>query len=594
MNATNLHVEWARLFTGALVASGVEWIVVSPGSRSTPLALAALETESLRVQVAVDERTAGFFALGVARATGRPAAVLCTSGTAGAHYFPAVMEASSSFLPLVVITADRPWEAQDCASPQTVDQTKMFGAHVRHAFELGTPEAVLSALRAVPRIAAQAVATARGPLPGPVHVNARFRKPLEPVENPAPLDAATRAEIDRLRAIRAARVSPAAAVISSAALDSLERAIRRSRRGLLIAGPAWVGEGGLLPAQGRAEQDRRAAVIARLAAATGFPLFAETTSGFRASPAIGGFDAFLRDEKFRRANVPDFVLQLGGTPVSAGLAAWLLETRAPLAVVAPHGWHDPEGLVSEHVQSDPAEAAAALVERLASRREPADPAWAAAFDRAESASVAAAARVAASAPLSEAEVARAVAASLPAGGWIFAGNGRAVRDLDSFVPPASKPLTVLHQRGVSGIDGLVAGGAGASRASGRPGIVLLGDVSLLHDLGGLALARDAKAPLAIVVIDNRGGRIFDELPLAKRASLDAARESVFLTAPRIDFAQAAGTFGVRHARAADAAALAAALRVALEMPGCTLVEATVSDEGVPREQLFRETAERLQ
>ena len=593
MNSSNLHIEWARLFVDSLAASGVEWIVVSPGARSMPLALAALESDRLRVQIAIDERSGGFFGLGVARATGRPAALLCTSGTAGAHYFPAVMEASASFLPLVVVTADRPWEAQDCAAPQTIDQTKMFGAHVRHAFELGAPNPMLEALRAVTRIAAQAVATARHPLPGPVHINAHFRKPLEPLTDPPPLDPATCAEIDRLRSMGPSRITIAAAAVSLAALDSLERSIRNARRGLIVAGPAWVGEGGLLSATGREVRERGAAGVAELAKATGFPLLAEATSGFRAGAALGGFDAFLRDERFRREHVPDFILQLGGTPISPGLSEWLLEIRVPLTVVAPHGWHDPDGIVSEHIAGHPGNAAFEIVARLAERPHCADAAWTAAFERAESASIAAAASVAASAQLSEAQIARAVAEALPEGGWIFAGNGRAVRDLDSFVPPSATPLTILHQRGVSGIDGLIAGAAGVSRSSDLPGIALIGDVGFLHDLGGLSLARETTAPLAIVVIDNGGGRIFDELPIAKQPALQAARETLLLTAPRIDFAHAAATFGVKHARSDCTATLSQALVAALATPGCTIVQAIVTDQGVPRETLFRKTSEAL-
>ena len=186
MSRSNLHLAWARLFLRSAAAAGVTDVVLSPGSRSTPLTIAAATTSELRAHVIVDERGAAFFALGQARVTGRPSLLICTSGTAGAHWLPALIEASQSFVPLIAVTADRPWELQDSAAPQTIDQLKLFGDHVRHYAELGLPDPSPGALRAVPRIAAQAVARALGPVPGPVHINARFRKPLEPVEVDGP------------------------------------------------------------------------------------------------------------------------------------------------------------------------------------------------------------------------------------------------------------------------------------------------------------------------------------------------------------------------------------------------------------------------
>ncbi|MEJ7732718.1 MAG: 2-succinyl-5-enolpyruvyl-6-hydroxy-3-cyclohexene-1-carboxylic-acid synthase [Polyangiaceae bacterium] len=257
-----LHMEWARRFLSALVEAGVRDLVLCPGSRSTPLAIAALELEGLRVHPVIDERVAGFFALGQARATGTASAVVCTSGTAAAHLYPAVVEASMACVPLLVITADRPWELGGVMASQTIDQTRLFGGFVRAAMELGLPDAAPLAQRAAARSALQAVTATRWPTPGPVHVNARFRKPLEPVGvGEEQVDGSPKNPRAPAEAVGMARVAlPAPGAGDGAALDALASALAASVRGLLICGPTPVGGGSALRA-----------ALERLARASGLP-----------------------------------------------------------------------------------------------------------------------------------------------------------------------------------------------------------------------------------------------------------------------------------------------------------------------------------
>jgi 2-succinyl-5-enolpyruvyl-6-hydroxy-3-cyclohexene-1-carboxylate synthase len=567
--ASNLHLAWARLFVRALATAGVTDAVLSPGSRSAPLAIALAEELGLSLHVVVDERSAAFFALGQARVTGRPSLLVCTSGTAGAHYLPAVIEASQSFLPMLVVTADRPWELYDVAAPQTIDQAHLFGGFARHRAELGLPDSAPSALRAVPRIAAQAVARAFGPTPGPVHVNARFRKPLEPVEvkGPEPWEPL----VESLRERAAPTFHASSAAPDARAAGDVAARIARASFGLIACGPAPLAQG-----------DGRDAIL-ELARRTGFPLLAESTSqvrfgGDRAGVVeCGPFDAVLAGRAFRDA--PDLVLQFGAPPTSSTYADLCANGRAERVVVAPHGWNDPESSAALLVAADPVLFARALARELPSPGR--QSVWSQAFARAATVAEKLADRAIADAPLSEGAIARAVVDSSPEGALLVVGNSTPVRDLDVFCPPSEKVLGVVHQRGVSGIDGIVSGAAGAASRAGRPVAVLLGDLALLHDLGGLGLAAKADGPLAIVVVQNGGGRIFEQLPVAGRIEAGLF-ERCFATRQDVRFEHAAAAFGVPYAHATTASALDAALGAAWKRHGATLIEAVAQPGGRAR------------
>ncbi len=581
---SNLHLAWARLFVHALHASGVEEVVICPGSRSTPLTLAAAAEADWRCHVAVDERSAAFFALGRARLTRQPSAIFCTSGTAGAHCLPAVIEASQSFLPLIVVTADRPWEAYDAASPQTIDQVKLFGGHVRHHAELGLPDPAPAALRAVTRIGAQAVLRALAPEPGPVHVNVRFRKPLEPVDIAG--REAWEDEVASLLETGAPRTHRPRVSVTESTLDALARELRESRRPLLVCGPA-------APRDEKACED-----VFALARQAGAPLLVEATSqlrfGGQSPQRCGAFDAILRSAAFCRDHVPDLVLELGRPPTSSAYAAWLAEHPGMRRwVIEPYAWADPTNSAAELVRAEPAEVAALLASRLADARSA--PGWVEDFIQAERAAWDCAAADLAQPCLNEGLVARKLVAALPADAVLVVGNSGPVRDLDTYCEPSRTPLTVPHQRGANGIDGLVSGAAGARSATSRPLALLLGDLSLIHDLGGLLLVRDAAAPFCIVVVHNDGGRIFESLPLARRAEVADTFTRFFVLPHGLDFAAAAALFSLDHRRVTTSSALDAALLAALGAARPMLIEAVVppQDGARRRTELWRAVEQRL-
>lgn len=551
----------------ALSASAVRDVVISPGSRSTPLALAAAEEGALRCHTAVDERTAAFFALGQARVTGRPTALVCTSGTAGAHYLPAILEASQSYVPLLVITADRPWELADVAAPQTLDQLKLFGDAVRHFAELGLPDSSPLAMRAVQRIAAQAAARSLGPVPGPVHINARFRKPLEPVSASTPEFWLPLWE-EMVRS-GPTRVFEPSLAPRPEALDEIAARVGQSSKGIVVCGPAPIDPEGRL---GRA--------LEAFSRRTGFVVLAEATSQVRygawtsSTPFCAAFDVLFRVPTFRATHAPDLILELGAPPTSGTYAELCASSpRIPRYVIAPHGWNDPAGTATALVHADPAAAIEGITQRLSEQTEPSR-SWTSSFARADAEAKRLAAKLRAERALTEGAVSATVVASCPAGSVLMIGNSMPVRDVDTWVGTRVASLDVLHQRGASGIDGLVSGAAGALAAAERPVTLLLGDLSLLHDLGGLALARRARHPLVIVVVQNDGGRIFETLPVV-RATERERFDKCFTMSEPVDLAAAASAFGVRFARATTREELGAALEEAWQRPGATLVEAIV-------------------
>ena len=574
---SDLHTAWSRLFARALRDAGIAHAVISPGSRSTPLALAL--ARELPHTVLHDERAAAFFALGQARASGRPSVVLATSGTAPGHWLPAAMEAREAGIPLLLLSADRPWEVQEAQASQTVDQPHLFGRHARAFFDLGLPDAQPAALRAVPRIAAQAVLATRHPLAGAVHVNARFRKPLEP--QPGAGGEPWRPLVDRLAQAGAPRLLPPAAVPSPEAVALLDERVRAAPRGVIVAGP--------LPAP---DAPALRAAVARFVAASGYPLLAEATSQLRfglGQPAlvscVGAFDALLRSPAVCDALAPDLAIEIGAPAVSAQWLAHIGRAAAPERIVLPgERPADPAGGAAAMLLGP----VAALLDAAAARLE-AEPAGSpfsrSAFAEAWIAADAAAwearrpAREDDTGPLHEHQVAPLLRAALPAGAVLMVGNSNPVRDLDHDLPPDATPLAVLHQRGAAGIDGLVAGAAGARSVLDAPLALLIGDVSLLHDAGGLAAAAAVRGPLAIVAVNNDGGRIFERLPLGRDPALAAERDELFVAGHGRGFDGLAATYGLGYARVETPAALRAALAEALSARRPVLIEARVAGGG---------------
>jgi len=539
-----LNFAWAERFARALLAAGVRDVVIAPGSRSTPLTL-AFHAAGARAHISLDERAGAFFALGAAKASRRPVAVVTTSGTAAANLFPAVAEAHHGRVPLVLLTADRPPELRDTGAPQTIDQLKLFGGFARWFCEVGTPAPGTEPLRYVASLGARAAAEAWRAPGGPVHLNFAFREPLvpEPDAMPAPAgDSPARDEPD-------APSSPDPAPPPPRAIARWARALRGRRRGLIVCGPDD-------PTEGFAD------AIARLSAVTGFPVLADPASQVRYGPhdrsrVLGAYDAFLRAPDFAEEQAPEAVLQFGAPLTSKAYHRFAARHAGILhLLVDPAGSpRSPARSAREALAADPTLAADALARALASVADPA-PDWLERFRAAETAAretIAAAVRTGA-AP-EEGSLHAALVPSLPDGAILYAGNSMPIRDLDAFAPASDRRLRVLANRGVNGIDGVVSSALGAGAVDDAPVVCVVGDLSFHHDLNALHLVRAAGGRATVVLVQNDGGGIFSFLPIARHGEVF---ERFFATPHGLDFEPVAALYGVPFDRAGDAAAAAAA------------------------------------
>ena len=566
----NPSTAFARVLVDELVRGGLTDAVVAPGSRSAPVALALAAEPLVRLHVRIDERSAAFTALGLAKASGRPVALACTSGTAAVEFGPAVVEASAAQVPLVVLTADRPPELRGTGANQTIDQVALYGTAVRWFCEVGVPETIPGAVTYWRSLTARALAEASGLLAGPagpVHLNLALREPLvpdgagEPVTREPPSAGAETAWLEELdgRPGRAPWTAVARARLAPAEDDVTALAARMAgtERGLVVLGDS-------------AEDLTPLAALGRRA---GWPVIAEPSSNARhGSGVVSTASLLLSDEAFAAAHRPEVVLSAGRVGLSRAVLA-LLGGGADLVRVDPAGgWQDPARATTRLLVSDPALLAGSVASALPpAPAGAAASAWTRAWERAEVAARRALdeALDAEVAP-SEPRTARDLAAAVPDGGVLLAGSSMPIRDLDLCMRPRDG-LRVLANRGASGIDGLVSTGVGAALAGDGPAFALLGDLSLLHDQNGLLLGPDPDQPrpdLVIVVVNNDGGGIFSLLP---QAGLPAF-ERVFGTPHGVDVAAVAAAAGCGHTRVRRAGDLAPALSTAAAAGGLQLVE----------------------
>lgn len=536
--ARTLVDEWAR--------AGVAHACVSPGSRSTPLALALADDARIRVHVHLDERSASYFAVGIGRATGRPAVVLCTSGSAAANLHPAVVESHHGRVPLLVATADRPPELRDTGAGQTIDQVGLFGAALRWSCDPGPPAAGPGVGAYWRSVASRAVAASVGPPAGPVHLNLPFREPLVPTGAPlveAPGRDGGRPWHD---------VRPAPAVLPPAAVAELAAECARAARGAVVAGPGARVDG---------------AVVERFAAAAGWPVLADPLSGARrGANAVAAYEALLRVPDFAAFARPDLVLRLGGPPTSKLLTAFLDPGIRQVVVDPDAAWLDPNRAAAAVVRAD----ATALLDALAT----AAPATARVGDvwldrwlAADRTARAATDRLLDGwdAPF-EGRVLRDVAAALPDGATLAVASSMPVRDLEWFMAPRTG-LRVVANRGTNGIDGFVStvlGVAAARGAGDGPVVGVLGDLCLLHDANGLIGASGRGIDAVLVVLDNRGGGIFSFLP---QAGLPEHFELLFGTPHDVDLLALGALHGVHGERVERASDLVGALGAAIGAGG---------------------------
>ena len=529
MNSADITATFCATLIDEWVALGVRHAVVAPGSRSTPMALAIADNTAVSTEVFHDERSAAFAALGMAKASGIPTILLCTSGTAAANFHPAVVEASHAEVPLLVLTADRPPELQGIGAAQTIDQRNLYGVATRMFVDAGVPDDENRGEWR--RMARRAFAASSGDRPGPVHLNLPFREPLIGVsqEVPARIEKATGRERKTI------------------ATETLSRLNSRlsHRRGVIVAG-----DRGPTPVN-----------VLALAERLQWPVLADPLGGSRVEStfAIRHADAWLRDTNIGVRFTPEVVLRFGSVPASKVVNGWLRDSRAETIVVSDSPFLvDPDRRASMHVVADPD----ALCHDLSEIVSPTDHRWAERWESAEQSSRAAiAALLDDESRLSEPGTARTTVRALPRGASLVVSSSMPIRDVEWYSGSCDH-LKVFANRGANGIDGVVSTAVGVALACGAPTGLLIGDVAFLHDSNGLIGLRQRGADLRIVVIDNRGGGIFSFLP--QRSSLGEERFERLFGTPHISDIE---TLAAAHGVPAHAVVSSSDLARALEQRG---------------------------
>jgi len=525
LDYANVNSLWAGVLVETLARVGVRHAVISPGSRSTPLTFAFARHPGIEATPVLDERSAAFFALGIARRTRRAVVLLCTSGTAGANYYPAIIEAQESGVPLLVITADRPPELRDCGSGQTINQQKLFGDHVNFFHELAVPVAELAMLAYVRQTAAHAFERTRSPMAGPVHLNAPFRDPLPPISDGSAAKLSGKVEEDFFCGLGAA--APA---------GSHNTLWQRptSARGVIVAGPALA-----------SDPMKYAQKIIELGADLGWPILADALSPVRTHAKDGvitTYDAILRDAALARELMPQNVLCIGSWPTSKILRGWLETFSGEVLLVATSAANRDalHGRTRQIIA--PVESLAVAGEKVA------DAAYSALWKKAELASRAELDRALKEEPaMFEPKAAWLLAHKLPAGTPVFVASSMPVRDLEYVWPANGRGHSIYFNRGANGIDGTLSTALGIAHG-GTPTVLLTGDLALLHDSNGFLLRPKLQGALTIVLINNQGGGIFEHLPVAE---FQPTFETFFATPQAVDFEKLCAAHGVQHVLVRD-------------------------------------------
>ncbi|MDS0477428.1 2-succinyl-5-enolpyruvyl-6-hydroxy-3-cyclohexene-1-carboxylic-acid synthase [Natrinema sp. 1APR25-10V2] len=586
MTAPNRATLWGRVLVDELAKSGLEAVCIAPGSRSTPLTVAFAEHPAVDVYSHLDERSAAYFALGRARRTGEPTALVCTSGTAAANFHPAVMEADQARVPLLVLTADRPPELRDSGANQTVDQVKLYGDAVRWYAELPEPEPDERKVRSLRTTAARALSETTGVRPGPVHLNCPFRKPLEPIEVPDDVpDSFAESTAGAGRDGPFVQIADGTRTLDDAEHRSLLRALETADRPLVVAGPADPG----------ALSTLEPAAVTELADRLGAPVLADPLSGLRFGPHVGCGDA---DEEPAKSDAsrsiyggydayvsalphPDVVLRFGASPTSKPLSHWLRDADARQFLIDPAGaWREATFTATDLLAADPGAVVDGLLEALADgdaesadahpRATTAD-GWRDRFDAAERRHWAVRDEAVTADALEEAPFEGAVLSSVfsnaPDPATVFVSNSMPIRDADRFGRPRSADLTVLANRGASGIDGISSTALGAGSATDDPLVLVTGDLAFYHDSNGLLAVDRCDVDATIVLLDNDGGGIFHKLPIE---SFNPPFTDQFKTPHGLEFDDLAAFYDLEF-ESVETAEFDAAYRRSLERAGTQIL-----------------------
>ncbi|QED49065.1 2-succinyl-5-enolpyruvyl-6-hydroxy-3-cyclohexene-1-carboxylic-acid synthase [Cytobacillus dafuensis] len=556
MNHQEILTSYIAAFVSELVNIGVEDVVVSPGSRSTPMAMVMAEHPELRVHIHVDERSAAFFALGMAKASKRPVAILCTSGTAAANYFPAIVEANIARVPLIVLTADRPHELRDVGAPQAIDQVHLYGNHVKWFVEMAPPENSKDMIRYVRTICARAASTAKRSPAGPVHLNFPFREPLIPQ-----LDTADLFELTE-RSAGYVSIQAGEYKLTNEEYREIGESLRSYKRGIIVCGS--------IEAEGFND-----AVIA-LAERLQFPILSDPLSQLRSGSHSGTYiidtyDTFLKNEKAKQFLKPDVVIRFGAVPVSKPLTIFLKENSdvRQFVIDGGAGWRDPGMVSSEMVYCHETDFCRSIISYINKDN---SLSYFEKWEKINQLTRKNLAKVNEIDVLSEGKLFYQLTERLPEGATLFVGNSMPIRDLDTFFHFNHKSIRIMANRGANGIDGVISTALGAGTFL-QPLYLVLGDLTFFHDQNGLIAAKQFGIDINILLINNNGGGIFSFLP---QASHPKNFEQLFGTPLDLKFQSVVEMYGGHYELITSWEHLSSSINANKEKPGLKVMEITTN------------------
>jgi 2-succinyl-5-enolpyruvyl-6-hydroxy-3-cyclohexene-1-carboxylate synthase len=537
-------------FIEELAGNGVDEVVISPGSRSTPLALLFAHHPKINVYINVDERSAAFFALGIAKTKRKPVALLCTSGTAAANYYPAIIEAKHSKVPLIVLTADRPHELREVGAPQAIDQINLYGKHVKWSVDMALPESSPSLLRYVKSAAVRGIGIATGNPKGPVHFNFPFREPLIPNLTDDLFSKSNDGSKSMQKDVKHGKKE-----LPFTAIASLQDVLSKKKKGLIVCGPNINPEA--IPE------------IVMLGGQWGFPIIADPLSQLRSGShdqknVIDTYDTFLRIEEVKAELQPDIIIRFGAMPVSKALTLYMkdLHETDHWIVTPDEDWLDPNAQVTEMIYCDES----AFCQAFPNERDNRDSKWIEKWKlindqtkkHMETTEY----------ELDEGNAVRYFLQTLPENASVFVSNSMPIRDVDTYFHNNKQQISIMANRGVNGIDGVVSTALGMSTVT-KPSYLVIGDLAFFHDLNGLLVGKKYNLDLTIFVLNNNGGGIFSYLP---QSSEETYFELLFGTPMDLDFAHASNLYGANYSKVTSMDELQICLEEGRQVAGLKIVE----------------------
>jgi len=563
MKNINRNILWSTVFFEQLAQLGVKHVCISPGSRSTPLTLAAVSNKKLNCIKIIDERSSAFFATGLARTSGKPVALICTSGTATAEYYPAIIEAYQQRIPLIVCTADRPPELFSRGANQTINQKNLYANHIRYFADPGLPSVKVKKLESLRKIAEKAFVVSAVNNKGPVHINLPFEKPFEPENSTDSLKADLKISYRAMKDL-AIKDDP-----SPASLSSVFSLMGKTARGIIIVGPDQYNK-------------EFPKLITEVSRKSGYPIFADGASQLRFGKfskqnILANFDALLRSKEFLKTFSPEIILHFGRTITSKGLEEFLEKSRAQKFMINEFGdWFDPSGNAKHAIAVKPfifctkflrTGKVAHVDERLL---------WQHQLRQADTLAETKKQHHFSGAPLSlEPNVIINLLSLLPEKANILLSNSLPIRDFDFFTSTSQKEITIYHNRGASGIDGIISTALGITYSSKVPTYLVIGDLAFYYDLTSLLIAKQYKLPLTIIVVNNNGGGIFRFLPIAQHKEVF---DEFFSMPTSLSFGKIVKEFGGNYSRIASPKKFRYSLQTTSERKNFSVIEIKTNSE----------------